>query len=587
MEKRGRGKVFGRLALVLAALLLGLVTAYADPPGTERVSVDTTGGDPDDSSGSPSVSADGRYVAFQSWATDLVPGGTDGRQNIFVRDRRTDTTARVTVDTTGGNPDDDSEDPVISADGRYVAFQSKATDLVAPDGAIEDIFVRDRQTNTTTRVSANTGGGEPNGGSYNPAISANGRYVAFQSSASDLVASDGNAVTDIFVRDLVANTTTRVSVDTTGGDPDDHSFNPSVSADGRYVAFQSRASDLVTGDNGLTEDIFVHDRDADGDGVFDEPGQVSTTRASVDTTGGDPDNGSRNSAISADGRYVAFQSQATDLVTGDNGLTEDIFVRDLHTNTTTRVSVNTTGGNPDGPSLFPSISADGRYVAFQSDATNLVDGDTNSRPDVFVHDLHTGQTTRASVGSGGTQGDQYSRSPSISADGRYVAFESDATNLVPDDNNLLQDIFVRSLGDPALVITKQAEPDPAWAGGPLTYTLTISETDGLFYASGLVVSDTVPASTTCCASIGQGGMLVGNDVLWSGLTVSSSQSISLTFVVTVNQVPSGTVLHNAHYRAVISTTKGITGATGSAVTTTVWVRPIFLPVIQRSYVITP
>ncbi len=566
------------LTLCLAlALLLALATAYADPPGNERVSVDTAGGDPDGWSREPSISADGRYVAFRSAATDLVAGDGNGLDDIFVRDRRTDTTTRASVDTAGGDSNGSSWYPSISADGRYVAFQSLATDLVPNDtNGVWDVFVRDLQTNTTTRASVDTTGGDSNGVSEAPSISADGRYVAFYSWATNLVAGDGNGLEDVFVRDLQTNTTIRASVDTAGGDPDGPSQYPSISADGRYVAFRSNATDLVVGDGNGTWDVFVRDLQTN-----------TTTRASVDTTGGDSNSMSEAPSISADGRYVAFHSFATNLVAGDGNAAVDVFVRDLQTNTTTRASVDTAGGDPDSWSDRPSISADGRYVAFESGATDLVAGDGNGAADVFVRDRQTNTTTRLSVDTAGGDSDAGSYNPSISADGRYVAFDSLATDLVAGDGNGMGDVFVRSRGDPALTIAKQDNPDPVWAGAPLTYTLTIAETGGLFHASGLVVSDTVPLSTTCCITISHGGTLVGNDVLWTGLTVSSSQSISVTFVVAVNQVPSGTVIYNDYYQALIGTTKGVTGATGSVVSTTVWVRPLYLPTIQRSYVITP
>ncbi len=576
MKKVREEKVILRLGLALVLLLLGLATAYADPPGNERASVDTTGGDPDGPSEDPSISADGRYVAFQSDATDLVVGDGNGMTDVFVRDRQTDTTVRASVDTAGGDSDGWSWVPSISADGRYVTFYSDASDLVVGDGnGFQDVFVRDLQTNTTTRVSVDTAGGDPDNWSQHPSISADGRYVAFHSLATDLVAGDGNGFRDVFVRDLQTNTTVRASVDTTGGDPDGGSQHPSISADGRYVAFRSTATDLVAGDGNGMPDVFVRDLQTN-----------TTVRASVDTAGGDPDGTSQDPSISADGRYVAFQSQATDLVAGDGNGTWDVFVRDLQTNTTTRVSVDTAGGDPDSLSAVPSISADGRYVTFYSDASDLVVGDGNGFRDVFVRDLQTNTTVRASVDTAGGDPNGSSSWPFISADGRYVAFQSNATDLVPGDGNGNTDVFVRSRGDPALTIAKKAEPDPAWAGAPLTYTLTIAETGGLFHASGLVVSDTVPLSTTCCITISHGGTLVGNDVLWTGLAVSSSQSISLTFVVAVNQVPSGTVITNDAYR-VVTSTEGVSTGLGSVVSTTVWVRPVYLPTIQRDYVITP
>ncbi len=585
MKKVRQRTILVRLALALALLALALATAYADPPGTERVSVGSggiqaTGGD----SNCPSISADGRYVAFHSVATNLVAGDTNGFSDIFLHDRQTDQTIRVNVSFTGTQAAGGvSFFPSISADGHIVAFQSAADNLIDGDNNNRaDIFVRNRQLDETFRVSVDsTGNYEGDDHSYDPSISADGRYVAFSSAATNLVTGDTNGNVDTFVHEIgEACQTTRVSVDSTGAQATGGgSGDPSISADGRYVAFESFATDLVTGDSNAQPDIFVHDR---------QTGQ--TTRVSVDSAGGQATGGgSYNPAISADGRYVAFQSGATNLVIGDSNAQTDVFVRDRQTGQTTRVSVDSTGGQATGGGSYNSaISADGRYVAFESDATNLVDGDSNAQRDIFVHDRQTGQTTRLNLGPADAQatgGD--SRYPSISADGRYVAFSSTATDLVTGDTNALGDVFVRSRGDPALVITKQDNPDPVWARELLTYTLTISETGGLFDATGMVVSDTVPANTTCCLSISDGGAPVGGEVLWAGLTVSSSQGISVTFVVTVNQVSSGTVIYNNYYRAVISTTQGTTGATGNPVTTTVWAESkSYLPTIQRNLVIT-
>ncbi len=355
-------------------------------------------------------------------------------------------TERVSVDTTGGDADSGSSNPSTSTSGRYVAFQSDATDLVAggSNGSMH-IFVRDRQTGTTTQVSVDSGGNETLNPSRVPSISGDGMHVAFESDADlDLVAGDANAFSDIFVRDLLAVTTTLVSVDSAGAQDIGPSVSPSVSGDGRYVAFQSEA-DLVLPDNGFI-DIYVHDRDADGDGVYDEPGEVSTVRVSVDSAGiqGQGNNHSYFPSISADGRYVAFESIATDLVSGGTNGNVHIFVRDLVAGTTTLVSVSSTDVQGNDDSSSASISADGRYVAFESLSTNLVSGGTNGNVHIFVHDLLAGTTTLASVDSAGIQGNGDSNFPSISGDGRYVAFESDATNLVGvgNDNNGSTDVFV-------------------------------------------------------------------------------------------------------------------------------------------------
>ena len=236
--------------------------------------------------------------------------------------------------------------------------------------------------------------------SYSPSISADGRYVAFESISPDLVAGDTNVKVDIFVHDLQTGTTTRVSVDSAGTEGDNESNSPSISADGRYVAFESFATDLVAGDTNGLFDIFVHDRDVDGNGTYDEPGPVgvSTVRVSVASGGVEVYDPSYSPSISADGRYVAFESISPDLVAGDTNVKVDIFVHDRQTGATTRVSKDSAGVEGNGNSNAPSMSADGKSVAFQSDADNLVAGDTLGFPDIFVDDL------QAAAGEGGGDG---------------------------------------------------------------------------------------------------------------------------------------------------------------------------------------
>ena len=232
-------------------------------------------------------------------------------------------------------------------------------------------------------------------------------------------------------------TTTAVSFDPAGYPGKSGSYNPSISADGRFVAFSSLASNIVPGDTNNTYDIFLRDTLTN-----------TTTLVSVDSAGNPADDFSYNPSISGDGRFVAFYSSASNLVPGDTkNRSGNIFVRDRLTNTTTLVSVDSAGNPGNSGSGSPSISGDGRFVAFTSDASNLVPGDTNSEPgivgtDIFVRDTLTNTTTRVSVDSAGTQGNSYSSSPSISADGRFVAFDSSSSNLVPGDANYTDDIFV-------------------------------------------------------------------------------------------------------------------------------------------------
>jgi len=418
------------LAFLLGAMAVG--EARAGAGFTEQVSVDSAGNRVTGDSRNASISADGRYVAFHSSSSDLVAGDNNAVFDVFVHDRRTGQTTRVSVDDAGNQGDNNSRNPSISADGRYVAFHSSSADLVAGDtNGFEDIFVHDRQTGQTTRVSVDNTGIPGNDNSTMPSISADGRYVAFASYATNLVAGDNNGFADIFVHDRQTGQTTRVSVDSAGNQGEKDCLSPSISADGRYVAFET-ISTLVAGDTNGTSDVFVRDRQT---GV--------TTRVSVDSAGNEGDPDSLDPSISADGRYVAFASDATTLVAGDNNGFGDIFVHDRQTGQTTRVSVDSAGNQANGFSYQCTISANGQRVAFASYASNLVAGDNNTVADVFLHDRETGQTTRVSLGSAGNQGDGDSFYTSISADGRYVAFTTEATNLVAGDTNGEDDILVR------------------------------------------------------------------------------------------------------------------------------------------------
>jgi Tol biopolymer transport system component len=435
--------------LVLLAGLLAVpgstvltFTASAAPTiahATTRASVATRGTQANGQSAVPAISANGRYVAFVSEGTNLVARDTNDAQDVFVRDRITGATTRVSISTRGTQANSSSFGPAaISANGRYVAFSSSATNLVA--GATGGVFVRDRVTGTTTLVSVATGGAKANGGE--PAISADGRYVAFISEASNLVAGDTNERPDVFVRDRISRTTTRATVATGGTQANGDSYGPAaISADGRYVAFGSNASNLVAGDTNERPDVFVRDRV-----------RGTTTRASVATGGTQGRLNSLQPSISANGRYVAFGSIAGNLVAGDTNDIVDVFVRDRVAGTTTRVNISTRGAQAAHTDVdttredseLPVISADGRYVAFLSGAVNLVARDTNAARDVFVRDRVTGTTTRVSVATCGAQANQRSSEPAISADGRYVTFYSDASNLVPGDTNGSSDVFVHA-----------------------------------------------------------------------------------------------------------------------------------------------
>ena len=433
------------LALALAALPAIALGAIV----TERVSVATGGGQGggNSSTNSLALSADGRYIAFVSSSSTLVAGDTNGKKDIFLRDRKLSTTERVSIATGGGQAGGSSYAPVVSSDGRYVAFMSEATTLVAGDtNGTWDIFVRDRRLGTTERVSVATGGGQAGDRSHGPSISADGRYVAFWSKATTLVAGDTNSAFDIFVRDRQLGRTERVSVSTGGVQGDLDSEVPWISADGRFVAFMSEAATLIGGDTNGAVDIFVRDR------------QLGTTeRVSVATGGGQAGDRSYGPSISANGRYVTFESYATTLVAGDTNGKRDVFLRDRTLGRTERISVSTGGGQVGDESFSAVVSADGRYASFISKATTLVAGDTNAAYDVFLRDRFANITERVSVSTGGGQSDAESGVESdspVSANGRFVAFHSMATNLVAGDTNATWDVFVVDRGQRALSIAR-------------------------------------------------------------------------------------------------------------------------------------
>jgi len=317
-----------------------------------------------------------------------------------------------------------------------VAFESFASNLVAGDtNGTWDVFVRDRFAHRTYRASVSSSGAQGNAASADPVISANGRYVAFESSATNLGPGDTNGFTDVYLRDMVAHTTYRVSLSNSGGQGNKSSSEPRITPSGRFLVFDSIASNLVKGDTNSASDIFVRDLSAH-----------HTYRVSVSNAGRQGNKGSYSGKISGNGRYVAFESFASNLVKGDtNGgvATTDAFVRDRVAHRTYRVSVSSAGRQGNGFSSDPVISDNGRYVAFESAATNLVKGDTNNHVDVFVRDRATHRTFRIDVSYSGRQGNAAGQDPSITSDGRFVVFDSQSSNLVPGDTNGRTDVFIR------------------------------------------------------------------------------------------------------------------------------------------------
>jgi len=429
--------------LAVATLISG--SAWGAPgaaePLTELVSRDRDEAGGDGNSIAPSVSADGRYVAFTSRAKNLSPATKSGRPQVYVRDMKTGATTLVSraSGTDGAVAEYDAYGPSVSADGRYVAFSSSAESLSPDDAATSDVFVRDLATATTTLVSRATGlaGAAADAESYEPAISADGRHVAFASRADDLSSEGtGPGSADIFVRDLDTGVTELISrASGATGAVASESYAPSISADGSHVAFSSPSA-LNPEDfdqPSFPMDVFLRDRST--------ATTILVSRMSG-ATGAPGDVQSETPAISADGQHVAFISDAK--LTGQRGYGRNVFVRDIVAGTTKLATVGDEGRAGDAK-RNPSISADGRYVAFQTRGNELSPVDADGRVDVFVRDMQKGLTVTASRASGGlgVPADAAAFDASISADGSHVAFDSRATNLSAADADSFTDVFLR------------------------------------------------------------------------------------------------------------------------------------------------
>ncbi len=423
----------GIATLILLSLLTNaapgsMLPAHAAPGDTTRVSVDSSGAQANNYSRFPSISGDGRFVVFASEASNLVTGDSNETGDVFVHDRQTGATTRVSVDSSGVEANGSSEAASISGDGRYVAFSSYASNLVSGDtNSMIDIFVHDRQTGQTTRVSVNSSGAQANDNSsdFHVAISWDGRYVAFQSDASNLVTGDSNGVGDVFVHDRQTGQTTRVSVASGGTEANASSSGPNLSDDGRYVAFSSSATNLVSADTNGKADVFVHDLQTG-----------ATTRVSVNSFGVQANMGGGGADISGDGRYVMFSSHSYNLIAEDELYDGQVYLHDRQTGQTTLAS-RYSNGEPmfTGEIDAPTLSRDGRYIAY-----GFYGHGELGLMNIWVRDLQMGETIQ--VTNGGVDYEDSSSYPSLSANGSLVAYMSHSSRLVDGDTNGVSDIFV-------------------------------------------------------------------------------------------------------------------------------------------------
>jgi Tol biopolymer transport system component len=452
--------------IAAAAALAAAAGALAMPAAAARDDLDlvsraTSGAPADGASAAPSLSADGRYVAFSSDADNLASPQLSGTTDVFVRDLQAGTTALVSR--AGPPADGISFEPSISADGARVAFTSEATNLSDDDGDLSDVFVRDLAAGTTELASRpdGTAGDGADDVSNAPAISADGRRVAFVSDADDLAPGAVAGVTSVYVRDLDQDTTVLVSRAPGGAGADGNSSAPAISADGSRVAFLSSAENLSTEDAPGTQDVYVRDLGA---------GTTTLASRASGASGAAATGLSQAASISADGSRVAFATASPNLSDEDADGTTDVFVRDLAAGTTILASraSGATGAGGDAGAFDPALSGDGLSVAFRSAAANLSAEDADPVIDVFVRDLDAGTTTLVSraAGPAGAAAVSASGEPALSASGRYVAFSSGADNLSTADLDAVVNVFRRDVRG---VPVSQAAPPaaaPAIAASP-------------------------------------------------------------------------------------------------------------------------
>ncbi|MTD43068.1 hypothetical protein GKE82_01790 [Conexibacter sp. W3-3-2] len=434
------------VTVALGVPLVGVAHGAVVQPRTLQISTQSGGVPANGSSAEPFLSTTGRVIAFTTTSTGIVPGDelNGPIADVVVLDGVSGERRLVSATPDGTGADGASTDPAMSRDGQRVVFTSDATNLVPGDGnGASDVFVRDG-IGRVLPVSVTPSGTLGNRASRNADISADGRYVVFESDASDLVNGDSNGQTDVFVRDLLTGQTERVSVSTDGEQARFRSSTPAISANGRVVSFESAANTLVDEDTNRQADVFVRDLV-----------RRETSRVSVSTNGRQQNRAVTApfrmvSDLDATGRLVVFDSEASNLVPNDINRRSDVFVRDRREETTRLVSSSSSSVQGNNDSVSPVITPSGRHVAFQSFATNLARDGDGVGADIFVRDLRTFTTTIASVANDGGRRQpeltgQLLQRPTITNDGETVGFVSTATNLVPGVPDALADVFVRRL----------------------------------------------------------------------------------------------------------------------------------------------
>lgn len=439
------------LIIILIFILSVCGVAEASVNTTKIISIPTNESLSNNNSYEPSISADGRYIAFTSYANNLVLNDNNGFCDIFIRDNHLNTTKRISISNTGEEGNGNSFEPSISSNGRYVAFTSYATNLVPDDNnGFSDVFIYDLFLNITKLVSISSKGEQGNQNSHGASINGNGHFIAFTSFATNLVTDDTNEASDIFIRDMVSATTKRCSVSSKGSQGNFDSADPSISDDGQFISFTSSANNLVAEDSNECADIFV----------YNQLGGIEIVSISNKGEKGNYD--SCKSSINGNGNYVSFISWADNLVDGDGDRWQDLFVYDRLLKKTERIAPIVHWD--EGESFYgaAAISADGNCIAFVSRPFLIY----NDLPiyifNIFAHNRRTNTTEWISVSPSGEGGNYHSMNPSINADGSHIVFESEADNLVEIDTNSAIDIFLKK--EYSLSLSGHISPELAKSG---------------------------------------------------------------------------------------------------------------------------
>ena len=536
LSKNGRrGKLYGMLFLLFSLGVLMLIipaeNGSAAVSNFERVSLGTGSVEGNGESYFISLSDDANIVAFESFVSNWGPDQQGVNfVDIFVRDRAADVTVKITQSYNGGASSERSFDPIVSADGRYVAFTSYASNLVPNDNNRHDyvddgldVFLYDRVTGTLERISLDSSGDEIDANSVGR-ITGDARYVVFTSNGQGIIQGDSNPNKNsaIYVRDLQTGAIERITGGASGGFPNGGVGGAEPSHDGRYIVYLSDASNIVPDGNG-ERDVMLYDRQTD-----------ETTIISKPVDGGESNGLSAPARITPDGRYIAFRSFATNLVPGDTNGMSDIFVYDRLTNEMEIVSVSSTGALGNGDSKDPAICGNGRFVSFTSDATNLVPIPHNGERQVYIHDRVT-HTTFLGTGTDTFMGNGRAHRSTLSNDCSTIGFATDAYNLISGDNNGLRDLFVGEITVPADLSQSRVTASGAFeAGGTVTYTFTLinigTETAVTTFESP------IPTHTTYVSSSATGGAtynMAEDSVQWSG-NVPGEGEVVISYAVMVD-----------------------------------------------------